>query len=530
MTRFLGLIAVTAVFLSGAMRAEAAPPAAPGWIDYPSESFTGVVDVFWDTVGDATFYDLERTEDGGVSWDEIYSGPNNDFSDDTVTDGEYVYRVRAGNVDGVSDWTAGGTVTVSPPDAPASINYPVESKTGIIDVSWAAADGAQTYRLERSADNGESWVQLYDGAALQYEDSVVAGEYIYRVQSRSVEASSAWTTGHNLVVSLPDVPDWIDYPEESITNEINVTWAQADGALTYDLERSDDDGASWTEVYSGVSDQFTDNVISGTYLYRVRSTSEAGSSDWITGGPLEVAIVPGMPPSIDYPVESLTGRFTVSWGEAADAHVYRLVRLTDGETWTEVYLGADIEVLVVEDEGVYVYRVRAENNAGESGWVEGHEVIVVLSAQENWRRDNFPEEDWDNEDVAGPMADPNEDGVVNIVNFALRGDPNENDTEIIAPRMELDELTGNLVYTFRVRSADGVFDADGSYQVDGVAYHVQTVTEAGADNWAPLDMTDENTEFGQDADGTILRVLISEEMLEGTKGFARLIVQDMTAD
>jgi len=158
--------------------------------------------------------------------------------------GSYRYRVRAVNASGSSDWRTGGVdcAVLIPPAVPASITYPATSSTGLYDVSWAAATGAVSYELERSANAGGTWAQGN-------------GSYRYRVRAVNASGSSDWRTGgvDCAVLIPPAIPASITYPAVSSTGLYDVSWAATTGAVSYELERSEDAGGTWTQVYSAAN-------------------------------------------------------------------------------------------------------------------------------------------------------------------------------------------------------------------------------------------------------------------------------------
>jgi len=86
-------------------------------------------------------------------------------------------------------------------------------------VSWAAATGAVSYELERSADAGGTWEQVYSAANTTYAEAVTDGSYRYRVRALNASGSSDWRTGATDCVVLipPAVPASITYPAVSST-------------------------------------------------------------------------------------------------------------------------------------------------------------------------------------------------------------------------------------------------------------------------------------------------------------------------
>jgi hypothetical protein len=71
------------------------------------------------------------------------------------------------------------------------------------------------------------------------------------------------------------------------------------------LERSIDDGNNWLQIYSDANTSYQENTGNGSYLYSVKATNDAGSSDWTTGAwdcvvnlPSDVPNVVGMTQSV----------------------------------------------------------------------------------------------------------------------------------------------------------------------------------------------------------------------------------------
>ncbi len=194
-TKFTGI----GCTLNGSNPPPPAPPAAPLTISYPAASNTGQYNVNWSTSTGATSYQLERSNNAGSTWTQVYSGTALSNSQ-TVTNGSYRYRVRATNGAGSSGWTTGTTDCVvsipapsTPPPAPAAITYPTSS-TGHYTVSWSASIGATSYRLDRSRNGGE-WTRIYSGSALSRSETVSRGSYRYRVRASNNAGHSSWRTG-----------------------------------------------------------------------------------------------------------------------------------------------------------------------------------------------------------------------------------------------------------------------------------------------------------------------------------------------
>jgi len=238
------------------------------------------------------------------------------------------------------------------------------------------------------------------------------------------------------------------------------------------------------------------------------------------------AVVPEPPSALAYPSSSTTGRYTVSWTEPDDAVSYDLQRSQDdGATWNDLYSGSTAGYRDMVEDGMYRYRVRAVGTGDPGEWRTGeHSCHVTLDAMEQWRRVQFSEPDNDHE--AGLLADPNGDGFVNLLKFALRGHPFELDAKDIQPALHLNEEGSGPVFHFRVHHDHGTFHAEsGGYEVGGILYRVMMKDDLATAEWTSWPLTPENALPGTDASGgPILQVHI-EEWEQGTHVLLRLLVQ-----
>jgi outer membrane protein assembly factor BamB len=164
-------------------------PAVPGPITYPPDSDSGEFVVSWPVVSDATAYTAERAESENFSAPtQVYrSGSETEFTESVGYSGIFYYRVRAENACGESEFSdhGGAIVVCIPPAAPASINHPSSSTTGVFTVSWPAATGASSYVLERSTaqDFLSSNEEVYRGSAASFSEDITPGTYFYRVKA-----------------------------------------------------------------------------------------------------------------------------------------------------------------------------------------------------------------------------------------------------------------------------------------------------------------------------------------------------------
>ncbi len=299
-----------------------------------------------------------------------------------------------------SDYVTGASLTVTPdnraPSAPASVTVPATvSSAQSFTVSWTAStdpDGNLSgYQVEKSYNNGSTWTAVSSSVtSASISDTVAAGNrtVIYRVRAFDTEGLySGWTSSASVRInSAPSAPASITLPE--IINpgqSFAVSWAASadvDGNLAgYQVERSADNGVSWTSVTSSTSaTSITTSVTSAemNVMFRVRAfDSDSAYSAWKTSAARTVNTAPTAPKNLSVPAVINPGQsFTVSWSASTDAENnlsgYEVERSYDGGgTWTSVQsvTRTSLSTSVTSGYTAVMYRVRACDSGGlKSGW------------------------------------------------------------------------------------------------------------------------------------------------------------------
>ena len=285
--------AVNAAGVPGPWSEQATPhlkPGRPKGLTATGQSDTRA-GLFWDApdaVAGVTVsgYDLEFSEDGGVTWASLTGTPTLDGTTWTLTHTDAAltaasltpdvlrqYRVRTvGTVGGAtvkSDWAA-ATLAHPKPGVPGDFTATGESETQA-ELSWSVPDAVTHvavtgYELDFSTDGGVTWARLtgtptLDGTtwSQSHTDSSLAADAVrqYRVRAvgtvGSVRVESGWA--YALATEnypAPGAPR--DFAAAAASDTmVNLTWnapeAVADVTLTgYELEVSTDRGVTWTSL------------------------------------------------------------------------------------------------------------------------------------------------------------------------------------------------------------------------------------------------------------------------------------------
>ena len=187
--------------------------------------------------------------------------------------------------------------------------------------------------------------------------------------------------------TAPSTPWNISVPSSIMggTN-ISISWEKSYDAESnlsgYKVERSTNDGWSWSQIYQGTATSTTDNIAFGTtsVMYRVKAYDTEGlESGWRTSSRVTVVNnnAPSAPPSITVPKDVKGGStLVISWTAASDSDGnlsgYILERSTDGgSAYTQVYKGNALIYTDTITKGwsTVMYRVKAYDTDGmESGY------------------------------------------------------------------------------------------------------------------------------------------------------------------
>ncbi len=160
-----------------------------------------------------TSYSIERSPDGISGWVPVITlGANitsyqNSGLSANVT---YYYRVYASNSfgnSGFSNVASGTTYPVPAPNAPASLAVATTSQTQL-DLSWNdAADNENGFKVERSLDGVNNWIEIAQIAAnsITYSSTGLASDtfYFYRVRAYNVAGNSPYSNVSSAKTQAP---------------------------------------------------------------------------------------------------------------------------------------------------------------------------------------------------------------------------------------------------------------------------------------------------------------------------------------
>ncbi len=242
------------------------PPGIP--INLRAEASQNEITLEWDAVEGAIDYDVEadgNLEENITGITYIHSG--------LLSNTPHTYRVRARNRGGVGEWSdlLNKDTLPDPPGIPEGIEV-TETTKDTITLTWNAADRAEGYDIEAGGAIIDSTTDItYTHIGLDADT-----EYTYRIRARNVGGESEWTE-ETIARTLPEKPSIPNNLTATAgTNEISLSWDNAERAAEYDVEA---DGELIATI-TGTSYIHEGLAPDTQHTYRVKAKNTGGESDF----------------------------------------------------------------------------------------------------------------------------------------------------------------------------------------------------------------------------------------------------------
>ena len=291
-------------------------------------------------------------------------GSGNHLQFELVQEGQHWFR----------DYGFGPITTASYGD----LTVPASSNTGAYTISWTAAPGASTYRLDEQV-NGGAWTTVQTAASLSWSTSGrTPGTYNYRMAPCASSCGPPGVSGAVAVSLPPPAPTAISVPATS-TGNIAIGWSTAAYATSYTLEQSFNGGA-FAAIYSGANNSYAYTATSsGTYTYRVKACDAVGCSGYGPTGSSTITVPPVSAPGLSAPATNNSGAYTVSWSAVLGATNYQAEQQVNGGAFSVIQgSGATSWSTSGQGNGTYGYRVIACNAGGCGPYSATANVVVAL--------------------------------------------------------------------------------------------------------------------------------------------------------
>ena len=241
----------------------------------------------WNAVGGATKYHAVYQPDGGDWLPPIPDHKNitaTSFTFNIDSNKSYVVGVRAGKGDVWGAWTDSPFSHPPTPAAPASVTL-TRSDSNLI-VTWDAVANATGYNVDYRDADGSDWARDATGAtgtsATLTSATNLNSSYQVRVQAVTGLAAGDWTESAVVHPALPPVaPYWVK-AQRTGASQVTATWNSVSNAATFNVEYSEDNGASWTSGQTGVTGTSAtlSLAVGKSYVVRVQGVNSHGDGAW----------------------------------------------------------------------------------------------------------------------------------------------------------------------------------------------------------------------------------------------------------
>ncbi|MBL4705312.1 MAG: fibronectin type III domain-containing protein, partial [Flavobacteriales bacterium] len=374
-------------------------PSTPSAANPTTSTDTGSVTVSWAAVSSATYYNLQRRNNGG-SWSTAASNiTSTSQALSGFSDGSWDFRIQACNTYSwaCSSYGFDGSLVVwrGIPSTPAAPSRPSTS-TGSAAVSWVKPSGAVTYyTLLKRFNNAGNWSTTKVGALTSTNLTVTGltdGLWDFKLQAcnGSWACSSFSAVSSDTLVRLkPSIPIKPMLPASDIDGSYSVSWTLLgetdETGNYYDLTERKNNTGSFTTVADNTSGKVKSLTGRGDgfYDYQVRACNDY---DWAcsdyseVSNDIHVLHVPGVPGSLTNATQDTDSSVAISWGTASGSVAnYRLEEQKNNGSWALVNTGstATSKTLTGRGNGSYQYRVRACNASGCGGYRTGVSTLIV---------------------------------------------------------------------------------------------------------------------------------------------------------
>ncbi len=346
-------------------------PSPPSNVTASEGTFEEFIRITWDIVPGATSYLVFRAEQDSQNFQNISGSiPQTFFDDINAQVGKrYQYRVKAQNVQGVSDFSesATGYRRGTPPAAPGNLFASQGFYPDKVTLNWQALVGIISYRIYRSEIPGvEPAIAFAEVSENRFEDRAAepGKQYWYQVSAVNFYGEGERTSQilGFVDVSPPLPPATISASDGTRTDGIEVVWTPTARTTGYDVLRSETSDANFTLIatVTGTIYQDLDPLLQPgkTYYYQVRSRNENGYG---SASSPDAGWKKPSPPSGFVATSNLPDRIRLSWNPVSGAiYVIEKASLLSEQFIFLVETGATIYEDLVPPGSTFRYRIRSK--------------------------------------------------------------------------------------------------------------------------------------------------------------------------
>ena len=350
----------------------------------------------WQTVDGAARYFVQIDNNADFSSPVIQDSVTENryqFTED-LPDANYVWRVRAGDEQGnKSEWsdTHSFTIQTTGPAAPSLVEPANDSRIAKTNpaLSWSLVSDANVYQVQL-ADNRDFTSPIVNDS-LVYSTAIVVNVdladkiYYWRVRGKNSYGSwGGWSMVWVFAVDTrgPARPALVQPEDQTVTdaNTPEFVWNDTPDASAFELQVADNNRFNSPVIQdstlTGTSYFAGENLPDGEWYWRLRAKDDLGNwGEWSEIWMFTVDTRGPNAPDLSEPEPEATltgGSQNFSWQPVMDAQEYELVIADNQSFLSPVFRDTTLTdtaypLTIGFDDGVYYWRVRAKDSAGNWG-------------------------------------------------------------------------------------------------------------------------------------------------------------------
>ena len=200
------------------------------------------------------------------------------------------------------------------------------AKTGKVQLTWNAVDGAVSYKVYRATSKEGKYSLMKTLTSTVYTNTnATAGKYYY-YKVVAVAADGTTSAPSNIVGRTCDLPQpVVTASNVAKTGKIKLTWEPVEGAVEYKVYRSTTKNGTYSLMKTTTTNAYTNtNAVAGTkYYYKVVAVAEKTAANSAGTQVSRTCDLPQVQPSVSL---NTKGKPNVTWKAVDGAVSYKVYR------------------------------------------------------------------------------------------------------------------------------------------------------------------------------------------------------------
>ena len=332
----------------------------------------------------------------------------------------------------------------NPPNPPSNLTAAALSPTSV-RLNWSDnSTNEDSFAIQRKTGSGNfTQIKVLGANTRSYTNTGLAPatNYSYRVKAVNSGGSSGYSN-QATVATLTEPPEAPSALLASALSSSSVQLNWMDNSLneeSFVVQRKTGSGNfAQIEVLGANTRSYTNSGLQAatSYTYRVNARNIGGSSAFSNNATVTTDGVSPAPPGNLIAVVTTSTAIDVTWSDLSDDETnFVIERSVAGGSFEEIVtLGANVTNYTdntLEPGTSYSYRVKATNSWGASGFSNASPA-TTLTAIDSWKVAEFGA-NADNSNIAGPGADPDNDGLSNLQEYCFGSNPLVSNSGAVTP-------------------------------------------------------------------------------------------------